>query len=186
MEYVINNSSKTIDAKIFIDRLMIDKGTMGQIRLMVEHPSVDHVRIMPDCHRGNSCCIGFTSKLTDKIVPSFIGVDIGCGISSYKTERKLSDMGLTIEKLEEIIRTSIPMGTLDHCVNKDILVTDDELQQLCNDAQYEAREFASSYGKIYSKEINKSIPEYSIDWLKDKCRSVRIDYDYMLKGLGSL
>ena len=47
------------------------------------HPSVEHVRIMPDCHKGNGCCVGFTSCLNDKIVPNFIGGDIGCGIITY-------------------------------------------------------------------------------------------------------
>jgi tRNA-splicing ligase RtcB len=124
MEYLVTNVGKTVDAKVFLDKMMIDKGTMSQIKYMVEHPSINHVRIMPDCHRGNSCCIGFTSKLTDKIVPSYVGVDIGCGIISYNTERKLAELGLTVEQLEEKIRQIIPMGTLDNCVNKNIIVKD--------------------------------------------------------------
>lgn len=36
------------------------------------------IRIMPDCHAGAGCVIGFTADLGDKVIPNLIGVDIGC------------------------------------------------------------------------------------------------------------
>jgi len=38
------------------------------------------IRIMPDVHAGKGCTIGTTMTVTDKIVPSMVGVDIGCGM----------------------------------------------------------------------------------------------------------
>ncbi len=38
------------------------------------------IRIMPDVHAGKGCTIGTTMTLTDKVVPSMVGVDIGCGM----------------------------------------------------------------------------------------------------------
>ena len=67
---------------------MVDVGTIKQIRSMIKHEAIEHARIMPDCHKGVGCCIGFTSKLTDKIVPNFVGGDIGCGIISYPLDLK--------------------------------------------------------------------------------------------------
>lgn len=94
--YVISHKFLTSDPEqvkkstlVWIDRFSIDKGTMSQIKNMCIHPSVDHVRIMPDCHRGKGCCIGFTSYLTEKIMPSYIGGDIGCGIITYPTGETL-------------------------------------------------------------------------------------------------
>ncbi|MGB4509923.1 MAG: RtcB family protein, partial [Syntrophomonadaceae bacterium] len=37
------------------------------------------IRIMPDCHAGVGCVIGFTADLGDLVVPNLVGVDIGCG-----------------------------------------------------------------------------------------------------------
>ena len=47
----------------------------------IENGLASNVRLMPDTHIGKGCAIGFTSKLTDKVVPNFIGVDIGCGMT---------------------------------------------------------------------------------------------------------
>ena len=38
------------------------------------------IRIMPDVHAGKGCTIGTTMTVTDKIAPSMVGVDIGCGM----------------------------------------------------------------------------------------------------------
>ena len=35
---------------------------------------------MPDVHLGKGCTIGTTMTIADKIVPSMVGVDIGCGM----------------------------------------------------------------------------------------------------------
>ena len=48
------------------------------------------IRIMPDVHAGKGCTIGTTMKITDKIVPGMVGVDIGCGMETVKlTEREI-------------------------------------------------------------------------------------------------
>ena len=38
------------------------------------------IRLMPDIHVGMGCTVGMTMTITDKIVPGFIGFDIGCGV----------------------------------------------------------------------------------------------------------
>ena len=47
-----------------------------------------HIRIMPDAHAGAGCVIGTTMAISDRIAPSLVGVDIGCGMEAVK----LSDM----------------------------------------------------------------------------------------------
>lgn len=66
------------DCKIFSTE--IDNESTKQIISILNHPIAEnaHIRIMPDVHVGEGCVIGFTSKLTDKIIPNLIGVDIGC------------------------------------------------------------------------------------------------------------
>lgn len=38
------------------------------------------IRIMPDVHAGKGCTIGTTMTIHDRVVPAFVGVDIGCGM----------------------------------------------------------------------------------------------------------
>lgn len=49
-----------------------------------------HMRIMPDCHSGKGCVIGTTMHVLDKVVPSVVGVDIGCGVLAYHIVSPLS------------------------------------------------------------------------------------------------
>jgi tRNA-splicing ligase RtcB len=180
-------SSLVSEAKVFLDKFSIDKGTMSQIKYMIAHPSVDRVRIMPDCHRGKSCCIGFTSKLTDKVVPNFIGVDIGCGIVAYPLNKTLAEIGITVERLEYIMRSSTPMGTTDGCIHPlGGVVSDQDLINMCTDADIEANNFAQAYGETFGINIWDSIPPYSIDWLKQKCQTISMGYQYMIQSIGTL
>jgi tRNA-splicing ligase RtcB (3'-phosphate/5'-hydroxy nucleic acid ligase) len=55
------------------------------INLLNQEVSQDaHVRIMPDVHAGKGCVIGYTAKLTNKVIPNLIGVDIGCFFGETK------------------------------------------------------------------------------------------------------
>ena len=100
MEYIIKEGN--IDAKVFISKDQIDKETMKQIKILIHHECVEHIRIMPDCHKGTGCCIGFTSRLTNKITPSYVGGDIGCGILMYPIGELIYKKKL--EKIEKIIK----------------------------------------------------------------------------------
>ena len=63
------------------------------------------IRIMPDVHAGKGCTIGTTMTVTDKIVPSMVGVDIGCGMLTVY----LGKIDIDFEKLDEAAHF-IPSG----------------------------------------------------------------------------
>ena len=63
------------------------------------------IRIMPDVHAGKGCTIGTTMTVTDKIVPSMVGVDIGCGMYTVY----LGKIDVDFAKMDEVAH-SIPHG----------------------------------------------------------------------------
>jgi RNA-splicing ligase RtcB len=93
-------------AKVFIDNC--EDTCIEQIRsLLDQEPFRDaKVRIMPDCHAGKSCVIGFTADLGDKIIPNIVGVDIGCGMLTVE----LGKVDKDFVRLDELIRTYVPSG----------------------------------------------------------------------------
>lgn len=97
---------KYSNAKIFTDN--VDETTIGQvINLCNQEFSKDsNIRIMPDCHAGAGCVIGTTMKITDKIVPNLVGVDIGCGVTVKSFKKRKMDLN----ELDSIIRKNIPSG----------------------------------------------------------------------------
>ena len=60
----------------------LEEQAQAQIRAVCDTEvfSSSKIRIMPDVHAGRGCTIGTTMTVTDKIVPSMVGVDIGCGM----------------------------------------------------------------------------------------------------------
>lgn len=73
------------------------------------------VVIMPDCHVGKGCVVGFTQKLNEeelRISPEIIGCDIGCNISSikFKSEPHFIENEDTLINLDKFVRNNIGVG----------------------------------------------------------------------------
>lgn len=63
------------------------------------------IRIMPDVHAGMGCTIGTTMTVSDKIAPSLVGVDIGCGMYTLN----LGNIDIDLQAFDEAVHT-IPCG----------------------------------------------------------------------------
>jgi RNA-splicing ligase RtcB len=103
-------NGKYNSAKVFTDN--IDRETISQIINLCNQDFTEGctIRIMPDCHAGKGCVIGFTADLGDKIVPNLIGVDIGCGMLTVE----LGKINIDLETLDNIIHQYIPSGKNTH------------------------------------------------------------------------
>lgn len=94
------------DLKIFTDN--IEPEALNQIYTLIKQPAFADckVRIMPDVHAGKGCVIGFTADLGDKVIPSVVGVDIGCGVLTCE----IGKFDIDYAKLDSVIREHIPAG----------------------------------------------------------------------------
>lgn len=86
----------------------IDNAVRGQLTALCSSPAMDgaQIRVMPDVHAG-SWVIGTTIRFQDKIIPSLIGTDIGCGVLRVPFEARGR---LDFDKLDKVIRDSVPSG----------------------------------------------------------------------------
>lgn len=77
-------------AKIFTEN--VDPTCLSQIKSFLDSPLSENsnIRVMPDCHAGKGCVIGFTMTITDKVCPNLVGVDIGCGMLTLELDKKIS------------------------------------------------------------------------------------------------
>lgn len=110
-------------AKVFTD--VLDNACVQQIQglLNLEVFKDARVRIMPDCHAGASCVIGFTADLGDKVIPNIVGVDIGCGMLTVQ----LGKIDIDYPELDRIIHERIPYG---RNVNESRLMCFPQLQEM--------------------------------------------------------
>ena len=108
-------NTKYDDVKIYAKT--VEQEAISQILEVANSPLGEnaHIRIMPDCHAGAGCVIGTTMKITDKVCPNLVGVDIGCGVDLVKTD---IDFSKRQDELDEVIRRYIPFGMGTHPTEK--------------------------------------------------------------------
>jgi tRNA-splicing ligase RtcB len=98
----------------------IEDGAMEQVKNLANLPfAFHHIAIMPDCHLCVGMPIGGVLATENVIVPSAVGVDIGCGMCAVKTSlTKISQDQL--KKIMGEIRKQIPVGFKHHETKQDI------------------------------------------------------------------
>lgn len=103
---MIELNGKYNTAKVFTDN--IEQSTISQIIALCNHPILENskIRIMPDVHTGAGVTIGTTISITDKVVPNWVGVDIGCGMEVVKLKEK----HIEPQQLDKLIYSKIPCG----------------------------------------------------------------------------
>lgn len=111
MEFTTKNGSVMVYAQT------VEQEAISQILEMANSPLGEnaHIRIMPDCHAGAGCVIGTTMKITDKVCPNLVGVDIGCGVDLVITD---IDFASRLDELDRVIRENIPFGMETHKTEK--------------------------------------------------------------------
>lgn len=90
------------------EQYAIDQYARKQLQMICDHKSSEGstIRVMPDVHPGKVGTIGLTMTVGDSILPSLVGVDIGCGMTIAKIKAK----GLQFQQLDTVIRDNIPVG----------------------------------------------------------------------------
>ena len=91
---------------------IIEETATEQIRQLCDQSFVEgcSIRIMPDVHAGTGCVIGFTADLGERVIPSIVGVDIGCGMLTVELGKEPIDYA----ELDQVVRRFIPDGSEVH------------------------------------------------------------------------
>lgn len=99
--------------KIKIYAKTLEDEALAQIIKMANSPLGEgaHIRIMPDAHAGKGCTVGTTMRITDKVCPNIVGVDIGCGMNLVYTNIDFKDR---LNELDRTIRKYVPCGQRVH------------------------------------------------------------------------
>lgn len=69
-----------------------------------------HIAVMPDVHAGIGSTVGTVIPTKKAIIPSAVGVDIGCGMCAVRTNLTASDLPESLKSIREAIELAIPVG----------------------------------------------------------------------------
>src|SRR5438552_3860161 len=102
---------KAISEKILSWASIMEPKAEEQVKNISQLPFVyKHVAVMPDAHLGKGACVGSVVATDGAIIPSCVGVDIGCGMIAVKTKFKASDLPDNLESIRNGIERRIPLG----------------------------------------------------------------------------
>jgi len=100
-----------IGKKLFNWASDVDAATLEQASRTASLPFVTpHVALMPDAHVGLGATVGSVIPTTGAIIPSAVGVDIGCGMIASRTSLTASDLPDDLRGLLDRIAGAVPAG----------------------------------------------------------------------------
>lgn len=100
-----------INNKLYSWASIIDAQTLEQSKLTASMLFVQpHLALMPDAHLGKGSTVGSVVPTQGAVMPACVGVDIGCGMCSIKTQFKRSDITGDLSVLRHSIERSIPLS----------------------------------------------------------------------------
>ena len=101
----------TINPKLISWASDVEPGTIRQAEKAARLPIVEgHMALMPDAHVGMGAAVGSVIPTKGAVIPSAVGVDIGCGMIAAElsvTEDQLPD---SLEPLLGLIERAVPAG----------------------------------------------------------------------------
>ena len=104
---------KRIGKKFYSWASQVDQETLDQVERISWMPFVEpHVSLMPDAHLGKGAAVGSVIPTRGAVIPSAVGVDLGCGMVAVRTqwtEDQVRARG-ALSSLREGIEARIPMS----------------------------------------------------------------------------
>jgi tRNA-splicing ligase RtcB len=101
-------STEKVPIKMWLTEL--EDGALQQAKNIANLPFIfKHLAIMPDSHQGYGMPIGGVLATKGVVIPNAVGVDIGCGMCSMRTNLNSIDKS-QLQSIVDLIKERIPVG----------------------------------------------------------------------------
>jgi tRNA-splicing ligase RtcB (3'-phosphate/5'-hydroxy nucleic acid ligase) len=98
----------------------VEEAAQKQIYALSQLPFIKHVAIMPDVHAGKGSTVGTVFASEGAVIPAAVGVDIGCGMTAFRTNLHGDEIRGRLPETRQLIEISVPHGRSDNGGPKDI------------------------------------------------------------------
>src|SRR6185312_8147993 len=103
------NAKKQWPIKIWASQL--EAAAERQLENLATLPFIhSHVAVMPDAHAGKGSTVGTVIATKGAVIPSAVGVDIGCGMMAVELGIPVSALEGKLPALRHDIERSVPVG----------------------------------------------------------------------------
>lgn len=111
--------TEKLPIKLWLEEEQMEEGALEQARNLANLPmAFKHIAIMPDTHLGYGMPIGAILATQGAVIPNAVGVDIGCGMCSLRTNIQHIETP-ELKEIMGIIRKTVPVGFNHHDMRQD-------------------------------------------------------------------
>src|SRR5262245_49778463 len=104
-------SATQIAPKVLSWATDLDEATVLQATRLSTMPFIEgHVALMPDAHLGKGATVGSVIATKGAIIPSAVGVDIGCGMIAARLDVTSNGLPDDLARLHGKIAHAVPSG----------------------------------------------------------------------------
>ena len=97
--------------KFWTEGVQVEDEARAQLARISRLPVVGpHIAVMPDVHLGIGATVGSVIPTVGAIIPSAVGVDIGCGMQAVKTSLKAKDLPDSLAAMRSAVEAAVPHG----------------------------------------------------------------------------
>lgn len=114
IQLILNKTAKHgVPVKIFTTD--IEDDAIHQLRNLAQLQFIhSHIAVMPDVHVGKGATVGSVIPTKQAIIPSAVGVDIGCGMNAVRLSLKAQQLPDNLAKVRSAIEAKVPVGFNQH------------------------------------------------------------------------
>src|SRR5688572_19038883 len=106
----LEEMTKIDNLKSWTSGLEVEWEAVQQLRNIAALPILaGHVAVMPDVHLGKGATVGSVIPTKAAIIPSAVGVDIGCGMAAVRTSITANDLPDSLRTLRSRIERRVPV-----------------------------------------------------------------------------
>ena len=107
----LEEMTKIDNLKSWTSGVEVEWEAVQQLRNIAALPILaGHVAVMPDVHLGKGATVGSVIPTKAAIIPSAVGVDIGCGMAAVRTSITANDLPDSLATLRSRIERRVPVG----------------------------------------------------------------------------
>jgi tRNA-splicing ligase RtcB len=101
--------------RLWTGSMSVEDAAVKQLHNISELPILcGHIAVMPDVHLGKGATVGSVIPTLSAVIPSAVGVDIGCGMVAVRTGLSASDLPESLAAMRAAIECAVPVGFAYH------------------------------------------------------------------------
>ncbi len=101
--------------RLWTGSMPVEQAAIDQLKNIAQLPILaGHIAVMPDVHMGKGATVGSVIPTLSAVIPSAVGVDIGCGMLAVRTGLTAADLPDSLASMRSAIERDVPVGFSFH------------------------------------------------------------------------